>query len=358
MPPTTHYAKSGEVHIAYQVFGEGPDLVMAPGFVSHIENYWDDPRFARWLNKLGSFCRVLLFDKRGTGLSDRVPNLPAMDERMDDVRAVMDAVKIERAAQFGISEGGSLAALFAATHPERTQSLTLYGAFARFLHWIPDDEGFDALTSYIDEHWGTGTSLPNFAPTKANDLAIRQWWGKFERLGASPSAAIYIAAFIPDQGESAVGLLSQAPAANKDMRATKDDFLYLEPAAFPADFAADVPPAQASFMAHSQGMVAKAAAGAPVTTAAWHQKKSWALVATQGPQHQSRSRAQHGQAGRQRNDRGYGQPRGVRFQAGGRSAFDRTGGKGVCSVTLPSNTIDKGLAAYVPLLEGLSASGD
>ena len=92
MPPTTHYAKSGEVHIAYQVFGEGPDLVMAPGFVSHIENYWDDPRFARW------FKSILLFDKRGTGLSDRVPNLPAMDERMDDVRAVMDAVKIERAA--------------------------------------------------------------------------------------------------------------------------------------------------------------------------------------------------------------------------------------------------------------------
>src|ERR1700734_1670280 len=190
MQPITHYAKSGEVHVAYQVFGEGPDLVMAPGFVSHIENYWDDPRFARWLKKLGSFCRVLLFDRRGTGLSDRVPNLPAMDERMDDVRAVMDAVKIERAAQFGISEGGSLAALFAATHPERTQSLTLYGAFARFLHWIPDDEGFDALTSYIDEHWGSGQSLPNFAPTKANDTAIRQWWGKFERLGASPSAAI------------------------------------------------------------------------------------------------------------------------------------------------------------------------
>jgi pimeloyl-ACP methyl ester carboxylesterase len=190
MQPITHYAKSGEVHVAYQVFGEGPDLVMAPGFVSHIENYWDDPRFARWLSKLGSFCRVVLFDKRGTGLSDRVPNLPAMDERMDDVRAVMDAVKIERAAQFGISEGGSLAALFAATHPERTQSLTLYGAFARFLHWIPDDEGFDALTSYIDEHWGSGQSLPNFAPTKANDSAIRQWWGKFERLGASPSAAI------------------------------------------------------------------------------------------------------------------------------------------------------------------------
>jgi pimeloyl-ACP methyl ester carboxylesterase/class 3 adenylate cyclase len=190
MQPTTHYAKSGNVHVAYQVFGEGPDLVMAPGFVSHIENYWDEPRFARWLSKLGGFCRVVLFDKRGTGLSDRVANLPAMDERMDDVRAVMDAVKIERATQFGISEGGSLAALFAASHPERTQSLILYGAFARFLHWIPTDEGFDALIGYIDEHWGSGASLPNFAPTQANDAALVQWWGKFERLGASPSAAM------------------------------------------------------------------------------------------------------------------------------------------------------------------------
>ncbi|WP_236473669.1 alpha/beta fold hydrolase [Mesorhizobium muleiense] len=88
MQPTTHYAKSGDVHVAYQVFGEGRDLVMAPGFVSHIENYWDEPRFARWLGKLGSFCRVILFDKRGTGLSDRVAHLPVMDERMDDVRAL------------------------------------------------------------------------------------------------------------------------------------------------------------------------------------------------------------------------------------------------------------------------------
>jgi pimeloyl-ACP methyl ester carboxylesterase len=190
MQPTTHYAKSGDVHVAYQVFGEGPDLVMAPGFVSHIENYWDEPRLARWLNKLGSFCRVILFDKRGTGLSDRVANLPGMDERMDDVRAVMDAVGVERAVQFGISEGGSLATLFAASHPERTNSLIVYGAFARFLHWIPDDAGFNALISYIDEHWGSGASLPNFAPSNAEDAALQHWWGKFERLGANPSAAI------------------------------------------------------------------------------------------------------------------------------------------------------------------------
>jgi class 3 adenylate cyclase len=186
----TRYAKSGDVHVAYQVFGEGPDLVVAPGFVSHIENYWDEPHFARSLSKISSFCRVVLFDKRGTGLSDRVAHLPHMDERMDDLRAVMDAVGIQRANLFGISEGGSLATLFAASHPERTQSLVLYGSFARFHHWIPTDHAWDALMKYMDEAWGSGKSLPAFAPSKANDPAIQQWWGKFERLGASPSAAI------------------------------------------------------------------------------------------------------------------------------------------------------------------------
>ena len=190
MQPTTHYAKSGDIHIAYQVFGEGRDLVMAPGFVSHIENYWDEPRFARWLNRLGSFCRVVLFDKRGTGLSDRVAHLPPMDERMDDVRAVMDAVGIERAVQFGISEGGSLATLFAASHPERTNSLIVYGGFARFVHWIATDEAFERLITYIDTQWGSGAGLPYFAPKMAGDPALQQWWGKFERLGANPAAAI------------------------------------------------------------------------------------------------------------------------------------------------------------------------
>jgi pimeloyl-ACP methyl ester carboxylesterase len=190
MQRVTRYAKSGDVHVAYQVFGKGPELVVAPGFVSHIENYWDEPHLARWLSNLGGFCRVVLFDKRGTGLSDRVAHLPHMDERMDDLRAVMDAVGLERASLLGISEGGSLAALFAASHPERTQSLVLYGSFARFRHWIPTDQAWDALMRYMDEGWGSGKSLPAFAPSKANDPTIQQWWGKFERLGASPSAAI------------------------------------------------------------------------------------------------------------------------------------------------------------------------
>lgn len=189
--PTTRYAKSGPVHVAYQVFGEGAvDVVMAPGFVSHIENYWTEPRFARWLERLAQGCRVVLFDKRGTGLSDRVPELPAMDERMDDVRAVMDAVGIDKAALFGISEGGSLAAFFAACHPDKCTALVLYGAFARFTDWIPTEEALQNLFDYIDRDWGSGESLPLFAPNYAEDRMLKEWWGRFERLGADPGAAI------------------------------------------------------------------------------------------------------------------------------------------------------------------------
>jgi len=203
-PIRTRYAKNGDISVAYQVFGEGDvDLVFVPGFISHIENYWDEPRFAQWLRRLGSFCRVILFDKQGTGLSDRSSKLPGMDERMDDVRAVMDAVGIEQAAIFGISEGGSLATLFAASHPDRSQALILYGAFAQFKSWFPTQEALEGLFQYIDSAWGSGESLPMFAPTMKDDLALKEWWGptmkddlalkewwgKFERLGASPGAA-------------------------------------------------------------------------------------------------------------------------------------------------------------------------
>jgi pimeloyl-ACP methyl ester carboxylesterase len=132
MQPTIRYAKSGHVHVAYQVFGDGKvDLVFVPGFISHLEHWWSEPHHARWLRRLGESARVILFDKRGTGLSDRVDRQPGMDARMDDVRAVLDAVGVERAAIMGVSEAGSLASLFAATRPERCQALILYGAFAR-----------------------------------------------------------------------------------------------------------------------------------------------------------------------------------------------------------------------------------
>ncbi len=189
--PATRYAKSEGVHIAYQEFGDGPvNLVFVPGFVSHIDNYWTHPNVARWFERLGSFARVVMFDKRGTGLSGRVSELPAMDERMDDVRAVMDAVELERAAVFGISEGGSLAALFAASHPERCDALIVYGGFAQFTSWFPTQEALETMFAYIDSSWGTGESLPIFAPTSEGDVAFQQWWGRFERLGADPGAAI------------------------------------------------------------------------------------------------------------------------------------------------------------------------
>jgi len=189
--PQTRYAKSGDVHIAYQLFGDGPvNFVLAPGFVSHIDNYWDHPDVANWLKGLASFARVAMFDKRGTGLSDQVPHLPDMDERMDDVRAVMDAVAFDRAVIMGISEGGSLATLFAATHPDRCQGLVLYGAFAQFSSWFDTEGGLQGLFDYIESAWGSGASLPQFAPTVGDDPAFIEWWGKFERLGANPGAAI------------------------------------------------------------------------------------------------------------------------------------------------------------------------
>jgi pimeloyl-ACP methyl ester carboxylesterase len=190
--PVTRYAKSGDVHVAYQVFGSGPiDLVFVPGFVSHIENYWDHPELARWLLRLGSFARVAMFDKRGTGLSDRVSGLPSFDAHMDDARAVMDAAGMERAALLGISEGGPMAALFAATYPQRCRGLVLYGTFARASAWTTA-KGLEAFFGYIEKSWGSGHNLPMWAPSRKNDAALQQWWGRFERLGASPAAAIAV----------------------------------------------------------------------------------------------------------------------------------------------------------------------
>jgi class 3 adenylate cyclase len=150
---------------------------------------WSQAELNMRLRRLGSFSRVIMFDKQGTGLSDRGGELPGMDERMDNIRAVMDAQGVERAAIFGISEGGSLATLFAATHPDRSRALILYGAFARFKSWFPTQEALNRLLLYIDNDWGSGQSLPMFAPSRKDDLPFQHWWGKFERMGASPGAA-------------------------------------------------------------------------------------------------------------------------------------------------------------------------
>jgi class 3 adenylate cyclase/dienelactone hydrolase len=187
MQPDTRYAKSGDVHIAYQVFGDGPvNLIVVPGFVSNVENTWDQPDLSRWLLRLASYARVAIFDKRGTGMSDPVADMPGLDLRMDDLRAVMDASNMPQAAVLGFSEGGSLAMLFAATYPDRCRALALYGAFAR--SYAPE-EVLAQFLEYIDRAWGTGGSLRTFAPSRADDPAFQQWWGRFERTGASPAAA-------------------------------------------------------------------------------------------------------------------------------------------------------------------------
>lgn len=189
MIPDVHYAKIGDVHIAYTAFGDGPlNLVWMPGFISHVEHWWDEPGQVRWLQWLGSFARVVMFDKRGTGLSDRFTGAPTMEERMEDVLAVMDAAGFRRAAVLGISEGGSLSTLFAATYPDRCQALVLYGAFARFQSWFPSDDALQGFFDYVDTQWGSGASLQRFGPSRVDDRAYQRWWGRFERLGASPSA--------------------------------------------------------------------------------------------------------------------------------------------------------------------------
>jgi class 3 adenylate cyclase len=191
--PETKYAKSGDVHIAYQVIGEGPvDLVFVPGWITHVELAWEDPREAAFLRRLASFSRLIVFDKRGTGLSDRVPvnQLPILEERMDDVRAVMDAVGSERAALMGVSEGGPMSALFAATYPERTAALILYGSFARAGANLLSEDELDERLQQLEREWPDSIDPAVPAPSMAADEGFRQRWRTFTRHAASPGAAI------------------------------------------------------------------------------------------------------------------------------------------------------------------------
>ena len=187
----TQYAKTGNLHIAYQVFGQGAiDLVCCPGFVSHIEHYWEDPRMAHYLERLASFARVITFDKRGTGLSDRELDSPTLEDRMDDIRAVMDAVDSKKAALYGFSEGGSMAVLFAATYPERCHSLILFAPMEKFATWCPTEEQYQGVLQYIDNAWGSGGITDFVAPSLAKDEVFREWVARYERLSASPAAAM------------------------------------------------------------------------------------------------------------------------------------------------------------------------
>ncbi|MGA8051961.1 MAG: alpha/beta fold hydrolase, partial [Burkholderiales bacterium] len=194
--PETRYAKSGDVHIAYQVLGEGPlDLVFVPGFVSHLEAGWQNPAIAKFQRRLASFSRLILFDKRGTGLSDRSSQIFTLEQRMDDVRAVMDAAGCARAALFGISEGGPMSILFAATYPERTAALAVYGAYAK-RSWAEDypfgwrDEEWAAFFASVERFWGTprGVDLNLMAPSIARDPRACEAAAAAMRAAASPGA--------------------------------------------------------------------------------------------------------------------------------------------------------------------------
>jgi pimeloyl-ACP methyl ester carboxylesterase len=195
MLPETRYAKSGGVNIAYQVVGSGPrDLVLVPGWVSNLDVFWEEPTLSRMLQRLATFTRLILFDKRGTGLSDRVADMPSLEVRMDDVRAVMDAVGSPRAALFGYSEGGAMCALFAATYPQRASALILGGAFARRTAapdypWGPNAEQHLAFADQIERDWGGPVGIEKRWPSLADDERYRQWWARWLRLSASPAAA-------------------------------------------------------------------------------------------------------------------------------------------------------------------------
>jgi len=196
MLPDTHYVLTGGVSVAYQVVGDGPvDLVVVPGWLSNIEVFWEHPSVARFFRNLASFSRLILFDKRGTGLSDRITEAATLEERMDDVRAVMDAVDSSRSALFGYSEGAAMCALFAATYPDRTVALITYGGFSRRVQapdypWAPTKHEVVRSLEAMATNWGGPVGMDARMPSVAQDAMSRQWWAKYLRMSASLSAAV------------------------------------------------------------------------------------------------------------------------------------------------------------------------
>jgi pimeloyl-ACP methyl ester carboxylesterase/DNA-binding winged helix-turn-helix (wHTH) protein len=197
-PAEVRYARSGDVNIAYQVVGSGPrDIVFVMGWVSHLEYFWNEPSFAKFLTRLAANARLILFDKRGTGLSDPVPvsAMPTLEQRLDDVRAVMEAARSGRAVLMGVSEGGPLCSLFAATYPARTEALVMIGSYARRMRdvdypWGPTAEERDRFCESLIEQWGGPVGIEERAPSRADDAAFRTWWASYLRMGASPGAAV------------------------------------------------------------------------------------------------------------------------------------------------------------------------
>ncbi len=226
MPPRTQYTKSGNVSIAYQVLGNGPiDLVYAQGWITNVEYALENPDYARFLMRLGTFSRFVRFDRRGMGLSDREVTSLTLEERVDDIRAVMDAIGSERAAFLGVSEGGYMSLMFAATYPERTAALVLYGCYAKG-SWAPDypwgltDEQHEAWVADLESNWGGPFDLEHGAPSVAKDEAARSWFGAYLRYSASLTATKALA--YQDHAVDVRGLLPAVRAPTLVLHRTGD----------------------------------------------------------------------------------------------------------------------------------------
>lgn len=193
--PETRYARSGEVNVAYQVLGDGPlTLVLIPGFSNNLEYFWEEPHLARYMRRLAAFSRLVVFDPRGMGMSDRLAGVRTLEERMDDLRAVMDAAGIEQAAIWAQAEAAAMSIAFATTYPDRTRALVLYGGFARFLRdvdypfgWPPD--ALDRAVQATQDTWGKGYVYGSFFPDLASDPSWQQYFARFERQSATPGVA-------------------------------------------------------------------------------------------------------------------------------------------------------------------------
>ena len=192
MPPVARYARSGDLHIAYTVHGDGPvDLVWIPPWISQVEYLWSDPALEAVMERLTQFARVITFDRRGSGLSDPLHGAPTLEEQMDDVLAVMDAAGSTEAAICATLEGGPMAVLFGATHPDRTRALILYATFSRAIwaedhQWAWHAEERDAKMQQSIDHWGEGLVAGSVAPSRMGDPRFMEWAGRLERLAASP----------------------------------------------------------------------------------------------------------------------------------------------------------------------------
>lgn len=215
MGPETNYAKSGDIHIAYQTLGTAnQDLVYLAGIFSHIELQWENPLYERFLTRLSSFARLIMLDMRGVGLSDRAGQLPLLEDQMDDLTAVLDRVGASQAAILGVSQAAPMAILYAASFPEKVSALVLYGAYASAQRredysWGRDPEWIAQFLAQLENRWGQGTFLEQVAPSLTGDAVFKDWWARFERYSSSPGNALaYAKAHINDDVRDLLGSVS------------------------------------------------------------------------------------------------------------------------------------------------------